>query len=244
MRFSVLLTIGLLTGAANPAEAQSVPVGIVADPCIAKLTPDQDWPNLCRYRADNATVAARPQHDRAVVFMGDSITRGWDLEHSPALGTGMINRGISGQTTPQMLARFMADVVALHPRAVHIMAGTNDLAGNTGPETEQDVKNNIVAMATLARANHIRVILASIPPARAFPWRPEVKPLAELHALNAWLRDYAKRTGAIYVDYGPALAAPDGGMRAEFSADGVHPDAAGYAAMAPVTKKAIAAALR
>jgi lysophospholipase L1-like esterase len=201
-----------------------------------------DFANLCYYRADNIRLMAAPAADRRIVFMGDSITQTWGLADEGFFTGGVINRGISGQTTPQMLLRFMADVVALHPRVVHIMAGTNDLAGNTGPTSAQDYKNNILAMVAMAKANGIRVILASIPPTAGFSWKPEVKPVM-LVPLNAWLKDYAAKEGLIFVDYASVLRTPEGALKPEFTADGVHPNHAGFMAMEPLTRAALAKAL-
>lgn len=204
----------------------------------------RDWPNLCMYRADNARLVAAPATARQVVFMGDSITYGWGLADAAFFGAGHVNRGISGQTTPQMLARFQADVAALRPRVVHIMAGTNDIAGNTGPTSVQDVRNNIIAMVTLAKANRAAVVLASIPPAKSFPWAPGLTPADQIREMNAWLKAYARAQGLIYVDYYAVLATPDGGMKPELTFDGVHPDAAGYRVMRPLAEAALKRALR
>jgi acyl-CoA thioesterase I len=178
------------------------------------------------------------------VFMGDSITEAWKYGDPKVFTGGWIDRGISGQTTPQMLIRFPADVLALHPRVVHIMAGTNDIAGNTGPTTIDTIVGNIAAMVTLAKADGIRVVIAAVPPAGRFSWAPDLKPVPQIAALNARLRALAAREHVTFVDYGAALALPDGAMRDAFTLDGVHPNAAGYAAMAPLMRKAIAAASR
>jgi len=154
-----------------------------------------------------------------------------------------VNRGISGQTTPQMLVRFEQDVVRLRPAAVVILAGTNDVAGNTGPETPQMIEDNFRAMAAIAKANGIKVVLASITPAYAYPWKPEVKPVAEIGTLNAWMKEFCASEGLVYLDYFPALADQRGGMREGTSSDGVHPNAAGYAVMGPLAERAIAEAL-
>ncbi|MEG3124115.1 GDSL-type esterase/lipase family protein [Sphingomonas sp. GB1N7] len=191
----------------------------------------RDWADLCHYRADNRKVAKLPQWERRVVYMGDSITEAWRLADPEFFTGGRINRGVSGQTTAQMLLRFQGDVIALRPAMVHIMAGTNDIAGNTGPQRLEDVQNNIVAMVTLAKANHIRVVLASVPPALKFPWRPALAPEPQVRALNAWLKDYAARIGATYVDYHALLATPDGAMQPAMTLDGVHPNAKGYGAI-------------
>ena len=205
-------------------------------------SPERDWANLCRFKSADAALAGTTR--TRVVFLGDSITEGW-LRGDPALfAHGNVNRGISGQTTPQMLVRFYADVVALHPRIVHILAGTNDVAGNTGPNSPQDFMNNIRAMTDLARANGIKVLIGSIPPSSHLSWRPEVTPGPRIAELNAWLERFAAERHAIYVDYHAALAAPDGSMRADLTHDGVHPHRAGYALMRPLAESAIAQALR
>jgi lysophospholipase L1-like esterase len=194
-----------------------------------------DWPNLCRYQAANAALTGSTR----VVFMGDSITEFWARADTELFSNGVVGRGISGQTSPQMQLRFFQDVVELHPRIVHIMAGTNDVAGNTGPGTAQYFKNNIMAMVELAHANKIRVVLASIPPASAFPWNPVLQPAADIVALNAWLRSYAKTSGSEYVDYYAVLVDAQGGFQAALSNDGVHPNRAGYTKMRALALKAI-----
>lgn len=203
----------------------------------------RDWPNLCLYKSENAKLLAGPAAGRQVVFMGDSITQGWGLADPDVFGHGWVNRGISGQTTPQMLVRFQADVVALKPRAVHIMAGTNDVAGNTGPTSVADIQNNIIAMVAIAKANHVAVVLASIPPAKAFNWAPALKPADQIRGLNAWLEAYAAQEGATYVDYYAAMATADGAMKPELTFDGVHPNAAGYRVMEPLARAALKRAL-
>ena len=195
--------------------------------------PREDWPWLGRYAVENAVLkAAGTRVD--IVFMGDSITEGW-LDKRPGFFLpGRLNRGIGGQTTPQMLLRIMADVVALRPRAVHIMAGTNDIAGNTGPITEAQTQDNLAAMIQLAKAHGIQVLLASIPPAARFPWRPGLETVLVIQRLNAWSRAYAGQVGITWVDYLPVLATPTGAMRSDLTYDGVHPDGAGYDVMAGV----------
>ncbi len=201
-----------------------------------RLHKDFAW--LGKYQAANAQVTAPV----TVVFMGDSITQGWFDMVPTFFAGGRQGRGIGGQTTPQMLLRFRQDVIDLKPQVVQIMAGTNDIAGNTGPMTIDQTKANLMSMAELARAHGIRVILASIPPADGFPWRPGLDTATPIATLNAWIRDYAARSGATYADYWTALH--DGpALRASLTYDGVHPNKAGYAAMAPVAEAAIRAAM-
>jgi lysophospholipase L1-like esterase len=190
----------------------------------------RDWPGLCRYRAANRSVLAAKTAPR-VVFIGDSITENWLLAQPDFFDRGVVNRGISGQTTAQMLVRFRADVVALRPKRVHILGGTNDVAGNTGPTSVQDYKNNIMSMVELARANGIEVILGAIPPAAAFTWRPQLQPAPRIQELNAWLRDYATQQGIGFVDYYTPLAGASGELRSDLGNDGVHPNRRGYAIM-------------
>lgn len=204
----------------------------------------KDWPNICRYRAANAHLMRQPDSERRVVFMGDSITQNWGVSEAAYFTHGIVNRGISGQTTPQMLARFRSDVIALKPKAVHILAGVNDIAGNTGPVTLADIEGNLASMVEIAQANHVRVVLATVLPAAAFNWAPDLKPAASISRLNTWIRAYAADHQLILADYYPALALPDGSMRPELSLDGVHPNKAGYRAMAPITDAAIRAALQ
>ena len=177
--------------------------------------------------------------------MGNSITEGF-APHFARLfpGKPYVGRGISGQTTPQMLARFRQDVVALRPRVVVINAGVNDIAGNTGPSTLAMIEDNIASMAEIARANDIRVVLASVLPAYEFPWNRGVEPAPKIVVLNAWLREYARTHGHVYLDYHGAMADARHGLRAELGDDGVHPNEAGYRLMAPLVERAIAEALR
>ena len=201
-----------------------------------------DFGYLARYRDDNAKLGAPVAGQPRVVFMGDSITEGWVGKMPQFFVPGRVGRGISGQTTSQMLLRFRQDVIDLHPAVVQIMAGTNDIAGNTGPTTDAQVQANIMSMVELAQAHGIRVILASIPPADHFEWKPGLKPAPRIAAMNAWLKDYAKRVGATYADYWSALHVGDA-LNPAFGTDGVHPNEAGYAAMAPVANSAIKQAL-
>jgi lysophospholipase L1-like esterase len=202
----------------------------------------QDWAGVARYRDANRALA-RSDPSR-VVFIGDSITEGWASQRFIAGNPHFVGRGISSQTAPQMLVRFRFDVVALKPAVVHIMAGTNDVARNTGPETDDEIVGYIVSMAELAHAGGIKVIIASIPPAADFPWRRGLNPGPRIIALNLRLKAYARSHGFVYADYWRVLANARGGMKSEYSGDGVHPNPAGYEAMRPVAQAAIAQAMR
>jgi lysophospholipase L1-like esterase len=202
-----------------------------------------DWPYLARYAQANRQLMPNPKHPR-IVFMGDSITENWANMAAGFFTAERIGRGIGGQTTPQMLVRFRQDVIDLHPEVVHIMAGTNDISGNTGPMTAEQTQDNIRSMVELARAHGIRVILASIPPADQFPWKPGLDAANKIAAMNAWLKAYAARSGCVYADYWSVLKQANGlGMREGLSSDHVHPTVAGYAVMAPVAEAAIKRAL-
>jgi lysophospholipase L1-like esterase len=205
--------------------------------------PAQDWANLGRYRAANAALQPPAAGEARVVFMGDSITDSW-ARQTFFPGKPYVGRGISGQTTPQMLVRFRQDVVALQPRVVVILAGTNDIAGNTGPSTIQMIADNLMSMCDVARANDIRVVLASVLPASDFPWRRGLDPGPKIVELNRWIRGYAASQQLVYLDYYSALIGENLGMKPEYSKDGVHPTPAGYAVMAPLAEAAIAEALR
>jgi lysophospholipase L1-like esterase len=179
-----------------------------------------------------------------VVFMGDSITEFW-LDKQPAFfSRRRVDRGISGQTTSQMLLRMMSDVVALRPHAVHIMGGTNDIAGNTGPMTPQMSEDNIRAMADIAQRHGIKVMIASIPPAASFPWAPKIETRRAIASLNQRLERLARETGATWVDYHRALDDGTGAMKPGLADDGVHPNEAGYAAMGKVIEPVLAKVLR
>ncbi len=183
------------------------------------------------------------QNSANVVFMGDSITEAWGVEPFFAGNPHFVNRGIGGQTATQMVKRFRADVIDMHPALVHIMAGTNDVAENAGVESDQDIEGAIASMVELAMAHQIKVIVASIPPAKDFPWHPGLNPAPRILRLNDWLKSYAKRMGITYLDYWPALATNDGGMRTDVSEDGVHPNPEGYRRMQPLAHAAIERAL-
>ena len=204
-----------------------------------------DWANLAKYRDANSRLTPPAKNENRVVFMGNSITEGWQ-RYFPTMFAGKpyINRGIGGQTTPQMLVRFHPDVVALKPRVVVILAGTNDIAGNTGPSTLEMIEDNLASMAEIASANGIKVVLSSVLPVYDYPWKPGLEPAPKIIALNKWMKDYAKKHRAIYLDYHSAMADVRGGMRSELASDGVHPTEAGYRVMAPLVEQAIEKALR
>ena len=205
-----------------------------------------DWPQLGRYAAENAALGGPPKRQKRVVFYGDSITDGWGRRPNTGEffpGKAYVNRGISGQTTPQMVVRFRQDVIDLNPAVVVILAGTNDVAGNTGPMTPKMTEDNFTSMADLAKANGIRVVIASITPAFDYPWKPGLDPATKIKELNTWLETFCKDRGLTYLDYYSALVDDKGGMKEGTSFDGVHPNAAGYAIMMPLAQAAIDEAL-
>jgi len=202
-----------------------------------------DFPWLARFKEDDLKLGPPAAGEDRVVFMGDSITEGWHLESSFP-GKPYINRGISGQTTPQMVLRFHQDVIGLQPKAVVILAGINDVAGNTGPMTPEETENNLAAMAEMATANGIKVVLCSVLPAFDFPWQPGMTPAPKVVVLNQWIKAYAEAKGYIYVDYYSPMKDERGGLPATLSRDGVHPLAAGYAIMAPLAEAGIEKALK
>jgi lysophospholipase L1-like esterase len=214
----------------------------------------QDWPNLARYREANAALAAPAKDEKRVVFLGDSITDLWAQPRFGGFfpGKPYVNRGIGGQTTLQMLIRFRPDVIALGPKAVVILAGTNDLAGNTGPMTVEQIEGNLQSMVELAKANGIRVVLASVMPVSDYGHRADGsalkmtagRPPTLILELNAWIQKCAKENHAVYLDYFSATVDDAGFLKKELSEDGLHPNAAGYAVMGPLAEAAIAKALK
>jgi len=213
-----------------------------------------DWPNLARYRYANAQLAAPAKDEQRVVFMGDSITDAWPDPRNGEFfpGKPYIGRGISGQTTPQMLVRFRPDVVALHPAAVVILAGTNDLAGNTGPMSLEEIEGNLASMSELAQANKIKVIFSSVLPVYDGGHNAEGKPLLmtdrrspeKILALNQWIKSYAAEHDDVYLDYFRAMADDKGFLKKDLSEDGLHPNPAGYQVMAPLAQAAVDKALK
>lgn len=260
---SLVALVSLCLGVVQPAFAQSaVPAADAAqkqvDPLYTRapdaLQPKEvaelqkrllDWAQLGRYRADNAALPPPAAGERRVVFYGDSITDAWGRMQGTTFfpGKPYVNRGISGQTTAQMLVRFRQDVIDLKPAAVVILAGTNDLAGNTGVTTQRMIEDNLRSMTELAQANHIKVVLASVLPVSDYPWRPGLQPAPKVRALNAWIQQYAQDHGAVYLDYHAKLGNRQGGMDKALAYDGVHPTVAGYEAMAPLAQQALDRAL-
>jgi lysophospholipase L1-like esterase len=255
MRFLMrMVWLGCVAVGSGVGFGQTAPVGVAATGAVAPAPVDTakqiatmekklaDWPQLERYRADNAALGPVAAGEQRVVFYGDSITDGWGRRDGTGAffpGKGYVNRGISGQTTPQMVVRFRQDVINLHPAVVVILAGTNDVAGNTGPMTPEMTEDNFRSMIDLAKANGIRVIVASITPAADYPWRPGLAPAGKIRALNNWLQGYCVTRSVTYLDYYSALVGEDGGMKAGLSFDGVHPNAAGFAIMGPLAQAAI-----
>ena len=251
----LMISLVILIGVFGCAAAQTA-----ADPCAdtkTQLTRAEnrlkDWPALARYRDANGQLAQPSRNEARVVFMGDSITDSWDDPKYGGFfpGKPYVDRGISGQTTPQMLLRFRPDVIALHPKVVVILAGTNDLSGNTGPTTLEAIQDNLVSMAELAKSNSIRVVLASILPVSDYEQRdgkPIVqtvrRPPEKIKALNDWMRSYAAKNNLTYLDYYSAMMDEKGFLKDELSEDGLHPNTKGYAVMAPLAEAAIAAALK
>ena len=236
-QFSMLFCLGLSLSLLAPSlKAQK-------DSMKNELNETNDWPDLRRYRSENSQL--KPEKNR-VVFMGNSITDAW-LNVSPKFfktHPNYLDRGISGQTTPQMLIRFRQDVIDLHPKVVLILAGINDIAGNTGPSTLGMIENNFASMAQLAKANRIKVILCSVLPAYDIPWRAGIEPVQKIIDLNKWIKDFAYKNNFIYLDYYSAMVDERKGLPAKYSKDGVHPTAAGYAVMEPMAVKAILQALK
>lgn len=203
-----------------------------------------DWASLHRYRDENARLGPPAPGEQRVVFMGNSITELWQtLDSGFFAGRPYVNRGISGQTTPQMLVRFRQDVIDLHPSAVVLLGGINDIAENTGPTTLETIFGNIVSMAELARANGIAVVLCSVLPASDFKWHHGLEPGPKVAALNAMIRQYADTSHLVFVDYYPAMVDGHGGLKPAFTTDGVHPTLAGYRAMEPIAQSGIQTAL-
>jgi lysophospholipase L1-like esterase len=204
-----------------------------------------DWANLNRYRAANLKLAIPSKEAKRVVFMGNSITDGWIVLDSDFFKkNSYVDRGISGQTTPQMLIRFKPDVVNLKAAVVVILAGINDIAGNTGPSTLEMIEDNLSSMVEIAQANGIRVVLSSVLPAYDFPWRPGLAPAEKVVKLNVWIKKFAENKNCVYLDYFTPMADEKHALKADLTTDGVHPNLAGYKIMEPLVQKAIEKSLQ
>jgi lysophospholipase L1-like esterase len=269
----LLVCIGILAGpvaltlhgqqAAAPAAQPQQPA-VTATPSCPELATAltllvrndarmRDWAALARYREANRSLPRPKTGEERVVFMGDSITDFWQQSRFGGFfpGKPYVDRGISGQTTPQMLVRFRPDVVNLEPKAVVILAGTNDIAGNTGLTTDEDIENNLASMSELASANGIRVVLASITPVSEYHQRPQgaapqtaTRPMSRIRAINTWMKQYTASKGYVYLDYFSAMVDEKGLLKEELSEDDLHPNVKGYAVMAPLAEASIAQALK
>jgi lysophospholipase L1-like esterase len=243
-RFMILFVV-LLSGSSVALAQTPVPAPTAAErQAAADNRLRNDWADLVHYAQANTALPPPAPNEQRVVFMGNSITEGW-AKFFPAEfpGKPYIGRGISGQTTPQMLVRFRQDVVALGPAVVVILGGTNDIAGNTGPSTLEMIEDNLMSMTEIAKANGIRVVLSSVLPVYDYPWRQGLQPASKIIALNTWMKSYAARVGAVYLDYHTAMVDERQGLRANLTRDGVHPTEAGYRIMAPLAEKAIEEAI-
>lgn len=205
----------------------------------------QDWPYLNRYQTENETLSPLEHGKKRIVFMGDSITELWSVVCPSFFSEkSFINRGIGGQTSPQMLVRFRADVIDLKPSVVLVLAGANDIAQNTGPSTLEMIANNIFSMAELAKANNIKVILCSVLPVFDFYWKQGLEPAEKIITLNKMIHDYADANEIVYLDYYSAMVDEQKGLKSIYSEDGVHPNKAGYEVMSPLAEIAIQLALK
>ena len=220
------------------------PLFILLLTAFCQPTKAQDWPNLNRFKKQNKILGIPAELEQRIVFMGNSITEGWPNKDPEYFANpNYVNRGIGGQTTPQMLLRFRADVIDLQPKVVVILAGTNDIAGNTGPMTLEEIRDNIISMSELAKANGIAVIISSVLPAHDYVWRPGLEPNIKIPKLNAMLKAYAETNGIVYLDYFSAMVDDRNGLSKELAEDGVHPTVKGYAMMKPLAEAAIKKAL-
>lgn len=251
---AVSLSVGqVLAQAAGSGDGQQVTQAQQTEQMMSQLSQQvqqmesqlADWPNLNRYRNEDAALPSVANGEQRVVFYGDSITDFWGRQTGSFFpGKSYINRGISGQTTPQLLIRFQQDVVHLKPAVVVVLAGTNDIAGNTGQSSLGMIEDNFASMAAIAKQCGIKMVIASILPASHYFWAPAIQPVEGIRAVNAWLKDFCSKNGLIYLDYYSSMADSDGSMRQGLSSDGVHPTAAGYAVMTPLAEQAITQALR
>ncbi|WP_047495156.1 SGNH/GDSL hydrolase family protein [Terriglobus sp. TAA 43] len=248
-RHIVFALLSLCASAALAQQPQATTTTqAVAAPSPADVermrTPLADWPNLTRYRAEDEAIPPPSADEQRVVFLGDSITDRWGRKVGTFFpGKGYINRGISGQTTPQMLLRFQQDVVRLHPSVLVLLAGTNDIARNTGPSSPAMIEDNFRSMAAIAKDNGIRLVIGSILPAARYRWRPGVNGVTDIREVNRWLKTFCTENNFVFVDYYTAMADDAGGMKPGLSSDEVHPTEAGYEIMAPLAEQGITQAL-
>jgi lysophospholipase L1-like esterase len=263
LRFITAFFLVMIVTAFASAQSTATPAATpaIADPCaetkaqLARVEHRlEDWPALGRYHGANAKLAAPARNEQRVVFMGDSITDSWDDPRYGGFfpGKPYVDRGISGQTTPQMLIRFRSDVIALKPKVVVILAGTNDIAGNTGAMSLEAIEDNLTSMAELARAYKIRIVLSSVMPISDYEKTKEGKPITRtmqrpperIKALNDWIQKYAADNHAIFLDYYSAMVDDKGFLKENLSEDGLHPNQKGYDVMAPLAERAISLALK
>lgn len=247
---SILLTTTLVLAifAANAQTTTSAPVDKATQEAMQKKADEErtamDWPNIKKYQDDNTQLIAAAPDPKRVVFMGNSITEFWRANDSLFFTGSYVNRGISGQTTPQMLVRLREDVINLKPAVVVILAGINDIAENTGANKLENVFGNIQSMVQLAQTAHIKVVISSVLPANHFPWRPSIIPTEKVIQLNQMLKSYADQNNIVYLDYYSAMVDNEKGLPKNLSGDGVHPTLAGYNVMKPLAVKAIDEAMR
>ena len=209
------------------------------------VIPSQDWANLNKYKKQNVKLGPPKENENRIVFFGNSITESWsELYLEYFSGKDYINRGIGGQTTPQMLIRFRADVIDLQPKIVIILAGTNDIAGNTGPASIKMITDNIMSMAELAINNKIHVILSSILPAAGYPWKPEIDPVGKILAVNNIMKTYAEKNRISYLDYYSSMVTTNKALKKEYTYDGVHPNRSGYELMSKLADQIILDSLK
>jgi len=251
--FLLTLTILLATGVAAAQTPAPTPDPLTVEKQRADRLQERldDFANFARYREANSKLAPPAKGEERVVFMGDSITDGWKLDqYFP--GAPYVNRGISGQTTSQMLLRFRSDVIDLKPKVVVILAGTNDIAGNTGPITLEEIENNYQSMVELAHAHGINVVFASIMPISDYNKNAQGNPIVrstqrrpeQIAALNQWIKKYSADRKLVYLDYFSPMADEKGFLKAELANDGLHPNAKGYALIKPLAEAAIKGALK
>src|ERR1700733_13748808 len=252
--FSIVLVAvsALAQQPAPPSPQAAPPIPSTGYPGLDQYRPSRlaiytdDFGELKRYREANAPLARPAAEENRVVFVGDSITDYWKLaDYFP--GNPYVNRGIDGQTTPQMLVRFRQDVIDVHPKVLVVLAGTNDVAGVTGPARNEDIEASYASMAESARLHHIRVVFASLLPANNYTEAAKesfaLRPRERILALNTWLKDYCAKNGFVYLDYFSAVMDDKGMLRRDLSDEGLHPNASGYKVMAPLAEKAIARAI-